>query len=120
MFALVLLRGTIYKNGAAANKTFVFFFVLCFGIAVGTVWEFWEFFIDGVCGSNLQQWADSMGTALIGRDALVDTMFDLISDTTGTLITAMTSVIWLKFNPSYLDAFKLEKTKKFEGETEIN
>lgn len=119
MFALIILRGTIYKNGAAAGKTFVFFFVLCFGIAVGTVWEFWEFFIDGVCGSNLQQWADSAGTALVGRSALADTMFDLISDTIGALITATTSAIWLKFNPLYLDAFKLDRTK-IDGEPEKN
>ena len=49
----------------------------------GIFWEFWEFICDSVGGMNLQRYATLDGTPFIGREALMDTMGDLLTNTIG-------------------------------------
>ena len=67
-------------------------FVVCFalGAAVGAVWEIWEFFSDGVLGSQLQT----------GND---DTVGDLIADTLGSLTGAGLLVAWSELGPGTIE-----------------
>ena len=53
-------------------------FALAFSVAIGAVWEIFEFAMDSIFGLNMQ------------KSGLVDTMWDLIVDTLGaTVIAAM-------------------------------
>jgi hypothetical protein len=67
-------------------------FVVCFalGAAVGAVWEIWEFFSDGVLGSDLQ----------LGNE---DTVGDLIADTLGSLAGAGLLVAWSELGPGTIE-----------------
>lgn len=49
---------------------------LCFALAMGAVWEIYEFTMDSVFGTNVKYMLDG-NTALIGQAALQDTMKDI-------------------------------------------
>ena len=61
-------------------------FAFCFALAVGTIWEIYEFACDGLLSLNMQKFALEDGTLLIGREALQDTMEDLIVDAVSALV----------------------------------
>ena len=67
-------------------------FVVCFalGVAVGGIWEIWEYASDGVLGSNLQ----------LGN---TDTVGDLIADTLGSLVGAALLVAWSELGPGTIE-----------------
>jgi hypothetical protein len=64
---------------------FVALFAFCFALAIGALWEIWEFTFDGVLGLNMQKFALETGEALVGRAALEDTMQDIIIDAIAAL-----------------------------------
>lgn len=96
------------------NPFFVAFFAFCFAIALGVVWEIYEFFCDGFIKTNMQKYALESGIKLIGRDAVSDTMGDLIVDGIGSLVASIIGYISIKYDKSYLNTFliKLRKDKK--------
>lgn len=72
-----LNRSTRTKATMRLSPVFVSFFSFCFAVAMGALWEIYEFFMDQVFGFNMQ------------RGSLVDTMTDLILDTIGAAIFAV-------------------------------
>lgn len=56
-------------------------FAMCFSLATGVVWEIFEFTVDTCLGQNMQ-----ITEGLYGREAIMDTMVDLISLTLGTIL----------------------------------
>ncbi len=68
------------------NPLFISIFAFCFSVAAGTIWEIYEFFADGILSLNMQKFILVDGTQLVGREALSDTMSDLILDTISALI----------------------------------
>lgn len=67
------------------NPFFISFFAFCFSVAAGTIWEIYEFLADGLFSLNMQKFILVDGTVLIGREALSDTMGDLVIDTLSAL-----------------------------------
>jgi len=69
---------------------FVAFFAFCFAMAVGAVWEIFEFFMDQTFGMNMQKpmFDDDSG--------LTDTMWDLIVDSIGAGIMSISAYIFMK------------------------
>ena len=65
---------------------YVGMFVVCFsfGVALGGLWEIWEWVSDHVFGSNLQ----------LGLD---DTVGDLVADSAGSLLGAALLVCWARY-----------------------
>ncbi|MGD9662217.1 MAG: hypothetical protein AB7U63_13170 [Porticoccaceae bacterium] len=59
---------------------FVAFFAFLFAVAIGALWEIFEFAMDKLFATNMQK--PMLGDA----SGLTDTMFDLIVDTLGALI----------------------------------
>ena len=59
-------------------------FTFCFGLAIGALWEIFEFGMDNAFGLNMQ------------KSGLTDTMWDLIVDAGGALVSAMIGFIYLK------------------------
>lgn len=62
-------------------------FSILFALSSGVVWEIFEFIIDISLGQNMQITED-----LHGRDAVMDTMIDLISLTLGTTIIGLLDI----------------------------
>ena len=62
------------------SPIFVSVFAFSFALAVGALWEIYEFSFDTLLGLNMQKFKDESGTLFIGAAALRDTMGDLIID----------------------------------------
>ena len=58
----------------------------CVSIAIGGIWEIYEFMSDFVFHTNMQRFLSMNGEYLIGRSALMDTMADLIFGFLGTVL----------------------------------
>lgn len=79
---------------------FVAFFAFVFAVAVGALWEVFEYAMDTLLGMNMQKpmWTDPSG--------LTDTMWDLILDATGALIISLLGWRHLKSpKESFLEAW---------------
>lgn len=66
------------------NKFWLFFISFSVGMMVGGFWEILEFSFDGLLGENSQHWQ-----GFVGREALMDSMLDLIFDFAGSIIGAI-------------------------------
>jgi uncharacterized membrane protein YjdF len=78
--------------------------IICFVLAVGSLWEMMEYVTDGLLGLNSQQFLESGGTfdetvPLQGREALSDTMEDMLMNLAGAGLTAI-AIMLLQF-PSF-------------------
>ncbi|WP_211221950.1 hypothetical protein [Lacticigenium naphthae] len=67
---------------------FVALFAFNFTVTVGVIWEIYEFLADGILQTNMQKFITAEGEILIGREALTDTMKDLIVDAVGGFVVA--------------------------------
>ena len=59
---------------------FVSLFAFCFALAMGSLWEIYEFAFDSFLGLNMQKHTTWEDIPLVGRLALADTMKDIIID----------------------------------------
>lgn len=75
---------------------FVSFFAFCFAVTMGTLWEVYEFLVDGIFSTNMQKFITADNTVLVGRDALHDTMMDLIVDAVSSFIICLIGYVQLK------------------------
>ena len=93
-YGVINIFNKIEDNTIKFTPLFVSFWVVCFALAVGSLWEIMEFVTDGLFGLNSQQYLEGSGTfdntePLMGHEALRDTMMDLILDFAGSLIIAV-------------------------------
>lgn len=95
-FLLVDFLTGIEKLNLRLTPGFVSFFAFCFAITSGVVWEIYEFFADGILGTNMQKFMTYEGEILNGREAVRDTMEDLIVDALGSLLVVMIGYIYLR------------------------
>lgn len=80
VLALLLLQG----HKLNASPFVIAIFAFSFAVAIGTIWEIFEFFMDQTFGLNMQ------------KSGLVDTMHDLIVDCIGAFIGALSGYAYLK------------------------
>ena len=92
-FSLVSILNDSERTRMRLSPLFVGMFAFCFAVAVGVVWEFYEFGFDGLLGMNMQKFRLENGVQLVGREALADTMEDLITDAAGALIVAVAGAL---------------------------
>lgn len=88
-FTLVTILNDSEKVSVTLSPLFVCLFAFCFALAVGAVWEIYEFTGDSFFGLNMQKFRTADGTLLIGRAALSDTMKDIIIDSVGAFIVVI-------------------------------
>lgn len=81
-FLIVSFLNRSTKTTVQLSAVFVSFFSFCFAVAMGAVWEIYEYFMDQVFGFNMQ------------RGSLDDTMTDLILDTVGAALFAVLGYFW--------------------------
>ena len=76
------------------NVVFAAFFAFSMTVMVGVMWEIIEFASDSWFSTNMQRayvsTTNGRGAALIGQEALLDTMKDLILDAAGAFIMCFT------------------------------
>jgi mannose/fructose/N-acetylgalactosamine-specific phosphotransferase system component IIC len=70
------------------SPLFVSIFAFCFALTIGTLWEVYEFSVDGLLGLNAQKHTLATGEQLVGRSALKDTMKDLIVDAIAAFVVS--------------------------------
>lgn len=96
------------------SPLFVVVFAFCFALALGVVWEIYEFTADALLHTNMQKFALESGEPLVGRDALMDTMKDLIVDTLGALAMSIIGYISLKYKKGWVEKLLLHEQRKAE------
>ena len=79
-FILVDILNRNEKVRVSLSPLFVAVFAFCFALAAGAVWEIYEFTGDSLLGLNMQKCLTEHGQALMGYDALRDTMKDIVVD----------------------------------------
>ena len=110
------------------SPIFVAVSVLCFAIAIGAIWEILEYTCDDIFGTSTQTYLESTSGSvggddavpLVGHEALKDTMWDLILDTAGAVIVAISGFLQLKHEKKGIvtAAFEIEKASKHSEDTE--
>lgn len=70
------------------NNKIIIAFAVCFSLSTGVIWEIFEFFVDSLLGQNMQ-----VAKGLIGQEAVMDTMIDLISVTVGTIFISIVEIL---------------------------
>lgn len=80
-----LILYVLDKGGRIDTSPFLIaLFSFCFAVAIGCVWEIFEFSMDQIFGLNMQ------------KSGLLDTMWDLIVDSLGALIASFTGYWYMK------------------------
>ena len=76
-FLLVYVLNASEKTAISMTPRFVAFFAFIFSVAVGALWEIFEFSVDSIFGARMQKpmFNDPSG--------LTDTMWDMIVNTIG-------------------------------------
>lgn len=82
-FLLVFVLSANPRIDLHMRPGFVALFAFCFSVAVGTIWEIFEFAMDEIVGTTMQKpmFDDPSG--------LTDTMWDLIVDVAGAFLVAV-------------------------------
>ena len=78
--------------------TFSAIWIICFVLGIGALWEMMEYVTDGIFSLNSQQFLTSTGTfdesvPLPGREALRDTMEDMLMNLAGASLIAAFVII---------------------------
>ena len=81
---LIIMR---VSNGLQFERWHIFFFIVIFTLALGVIWEIWEFTLDSLAGASPIQPLQLSNT---------DTMLDLIADLGGGIIIAVLGTFYLK------------------------
>lgn len=113
-FSGFLILYIFYKKGkfTASPKT-IMLFAFCFALALGAMWEIFEFGVDATLGYNMQKARnlappESCDTWLGVRD----TMIDLILDSIGALIASLAGYLYLKKGEKGILTFLIKRFEK--------
>lgn len=110
-FSFVVLLNKTDRIPVNLSAEFVYVFTFCFAVALGVLWEVYEFSLDGLLGLNMQKFALESGVKLSGRAALSDTMLDLIIDCISAFAISTIGYISLKRQKRWMDKLLLKKRK---------
>lgn len=87
------------EHGAAPALSAAFAFA--FAMALGGIWEIYEYGMDGLLHLNMQKFADAQRAPFSGRAALEDTMVDLIADALAAAAAAILGYCIRKRNKAH-------------------
>lgn len=108
-FTGFIILYVLYKGDKIDGKPFtIAFFTFTFAMAIGAVWEIFEFGMDSIFGFNMQ------------KSGLRDTMWDLIVDASGALIASFIGYLFLKrgeffFFDKIIERFVRNNPSLFKG-----
>lgn len=95
-FILVSLLNDNELVRVELSPFFIALFAFCFALAMGALWEIYEFIIDSTMQLNMQKYLTEAGEPYIGRMALQDTMEDVISDAIAAFAVSVVGYISLR------------------------
>ena len=88
-FVLVDILNRDSNVNVSLSPLFVSLFAFCFALAMGALWEIYEFSVDKILGLNMQKHTTEFGIPLSGAAALGDTMKDIIIDAIAAFAVAV-------------------------------
>lgn len=109
-FMVVVILNRDEHIAMSLSPFFVALFAFGFAVSIGAVWEIYEFTGDGILGLNMQKFMSEDGVPFVGREALTDTMEDIIVDCLGALASTVIGYISIKFGKGYKDGIISVKT----------
>ena len=109
-FTLISLMNRSETVTFSLSPFFISLFAFCFAVALGVVWEFYEYAMDILIGTNMQKYALETGEALIGQEALANTMKDLIVDALGAFAISVIGYIYMKSDKKWIERMQLKKS----------
>ena len=83
-YVLVYVLNEHRRTHLNLSPGFVSFFAITFSLAIGALWETFEFMVDAAFATTYWQ-----------EGSLVDTMWDLIADGIGAIIIAIVGYFWM-------------------------
>ncbi len=89
-FMLVDILNKDKKVSVNLSPLFLSIFAFTFALSAGAVWEIYEYSFDAILGLNMQKHTTEAGIALVGVQALSDTMKDIIIDALAALCVSVT------------------------------
>lgn len=102
------------------NPIFICIFAFCFSVCIGALWEIVEWTVDGIAGTNMQRFSDSYTRVNFeGRDALRDTMGDIILETCTSAVVAVIGYIDLRKRKQFIPNLVL-KSKNDKDKDQVN
>lgn len=121
-FSLISVLNSEKRGEGKVSLAFACVWAFSVAMAIGIIWEIFEFVADSIMGLNMQRAyvstvEGSRGEPLIGQNALFDTMKDIILDAIGALVVCIWSAIYIKKTNSSID--KLVVIKYCPKTTEI-
>lgn len=115
-FILVALLNRNTHTPVSLSPFFVALFAFCFAVMIGTVWEIYEYAADGLFGLNMQHFQTEAAVPLEGRDALLDTMKDIIVDMAGALLVSICGYFSLKQKRGWISELFKKRMKSEEAD----
>ena len=90
-FILIYTLNRDERMHVKLSPFFMALFSFCFALAVGSIWEIFEFAADAIWGANMQKarGLEEVYGVFDTRLGVIDTMRDLIMDATGALIVSV-------------------------------
>ena len=85
LLAFVVVYTMNYTRKVRLSLPLIGFFTITFAMAMGAVWEIMEFAVDSLFGKTTQNGLD-------------DTMWDLVNDFVGGVITAAVGMLYVKYS----------------------
>lgn len=110
-FMVVSILNQSTKTAVSLSPLFIALFAFGFSVSIGTLWEIYEYSFDGLLGLNMQKFLLEDGTPLHGRDALSDTMEDIIVDSIGAFTASLFGYLSLKAHRGWVHDYLTEKKK---------
>ncbi len=92
-FILVDILNKDKRVSVNLSPLFLSIFAFTFALAAGALWEIYEFAFDAILGLNMQKHTTEAGVALVGVQALSDTMKDIIIDALAALCVSVVGFI---------------------------
>ena len=108
-FSIVSLLNKSESITFELSPVFVAMFAFCFAVTLGVIWEIYEYTMDYFIHTNMQKYAFETGELLIGQEALIDTMKDLVVDALGAFAVSVIGFISLKYDKKWLDRFHIRR-----------
>lgn len=108
-FSIVNILNESAGSKVRLSPFFVALFAFCFAATLGVLWEIYEFTADAFLKVNMQKIMLEDGTMLVGREALRDTMTDLIVDCLGALGTSVAGYVSLRTKTGWLESVSLKR-----------
>ena len=111
-FSMIAIFNNTERIPLNLSPMFIAMFAFCFALALGGVWEIYEFTMDAVFGTNMQKFALDDSTLLVGQAALSDTMKDIIVDAIGALVMSVVGYISLKYKKGWVEKLMIRIGRK--------